>query len=174
MGLRAGDPDFEGYISRGDLNRNGLIDAYDVSTVAVELENGVSSTKVPAVEGSVTVKASKPQYNAGEEVVLTVTGKGLRSVNAISMALPYDAACFEYVGVEAPELSQMCNLTNVRLHKNGQKAVYPTFVNLGEKKYVEGDLVVMKVKFRTLKKGRFDLKVLDGMLLDKYTHVVAF
>lgn len=174
MGLRAGDPDFEGYISRGDLNRNGLIDAYDVSTVAVELENGVSSTKVPAVEGSVTVKASKPQYNAGEEVVLTVTGKGLRSVNAISMALPYDAACFEYVGVEAPELSQMCNLTNVRLHKNGQKAVYPTFVNLGEKKYVEGDLVVMKVKFRALKKGRFDLKVLDGMLLDKYTHVVAF
>ena len=32
-GLRRGDSDFEGYISKGDLNENGLIDAYDISAV---------------------------------------------------------------------------------------------------------------------------------------------
>lgn len=173
-GLRAGDSDYEGYISKGDLNQNGLIDAYDISAVAIELETGVSSRKVPSVEGSVTVRADKAQYNAGDEVVITVTGKALRSVNALSMALPYDATAFEYVGIEAQNLSQMYNMTYDRLHKNGQKALYPTFVNLGEQPYAEGDQELMTIKFKALKKGRFDLKVLDGMLLDKYQNVVTF
>ena len=135
-GLREGDGDFGGYISKGDLNHNGLIDAYDISAVAVELENGVSGRKVPAVAGSVSMKADKTQYNAGDDVWVTLTGKGLTSVNAISLAIPYDAATLEYVGVEAPNLSHMYNMVYDRLHTNGQKALYPTFVNLGEKPYL--------------------------------------
>lgn len=38
-GLRKGDSDFEGYISNGDINKNGLIDAYDISVVATQLED---------------------------------------------------------------------------------------------------------------------------------------
>lgn len=173
-GLRAGDGDFEGYISKGDLNQNGLIDAYDISTVAIELESGVSSRKVSCVEGNVSIKADKTQYNAGDVVEITVSGKALKSVNALSFALPYDATAFEFVGIEAQNLAQMYNMTNDRLHKNGQKALYPTFVNLGEQKYVEGDVEMMKIHFKALKKSKFDLKVQDGMLLDKHLNVVGF
>lgn len=173
-GLREGDGDFGGYISKGDLNHNGLIDAYDISAVAVELEDGVSGRNVPAVAGSVAMKADKAQYNAGDDVWITITGKGLTSVNALSLAIPYDAATFEYVGVEAPNLSQMYNMVYDRLHTNGQKALYPTFVNLGEKPYLEGDTEIMKLHFRAKAKTTFNLKMKDGMLVDKYCNVVAF
>ena len=173
-GLRAGDSDYEGYISKGDLNQNGLIDAYDISSVAIELESGVSSRKVPSVEGKVTVKADNTQLNAGDEVVLTVTGEALKSVNALSFALPYDASALEYIGIEAPGLPQMFNMTYDRLHKNGQKALYPTFVNLGEQEYAEGDKVLMIIRFKALKKSKLDLNVLDGVLVDKYMNTVQF
>ena len=173
-GLRKGDGDFEGYISKGDLNQNGLIDVQDINTVAVELEDGVSSRMVPEVAGSVSMKSDKQQYTAGEEVTITVQGRGLVSVNGISLALPYDPNEYEYVGVEAPGMPDMYNMTYDRLHTNGQKALYPTFVNLGEKKYVEGDVELMVLHFRAKKNLRFSLRMQDGMLVDKYGNMVAF
>jgi len=173
-GLREGDGDFGGYISKGDLNKNGLIDVYDISAVAVELETGVSSRKVPAVQGQVTVKADKTQYNAGDDVYVTVSGKDMVSVNGISMAIPYDANVYEYVGIEAKGVSQMYNMTYDRLHTNGQKALYPTFVNLGEQPYAEGENELFVIHFRAKQKTKFALKHQDGMLVDKYQNVVTF
>ncbi|MEO8112590.1 MAG: TIM-barrel domain-containing protein, partial [Ginsengibacter sp.] len=43
-GLKKGDADFEGYISKGDINKNNLIDAYDISAAATQLEGGVKTT----------------------------------------------------------------------------------------------------------------------------------
>lgn len=171
-GLRRGDGDYEGYISRGDLNQNGLIDAYDISAVAIELESGVSSRRVPAVAGSVAVSVDKTQVNAGDIITLTVQGKGLVSVNALSFALPYDATRFEYVGIEPTGMKEMRNLTYDRLHTNGQKALYPTFVNCGEHPYLEGDATLMTIRFRAKQKTRVSLKAQDGMILDKYMNVV--
>ena len=173
-GLRKGDSDYEGYISKGDLNNNGLIDAYDISAVAIELETGVSSRKVPAVQGKLTFGTPKTAYNAGETVELTVKGNGLVSVNALSFALPYDVNDYEFVGVETTGTKEMRNLTYDRLHKNGQKALYPTFVNLGEKPYLEGDGELFVIKLKAKRKVRFDLKPIDGMLLDKYLNSVKF
>lgn len=173
-GLRRGDSDYEGYISKGDLNNNGLIDAYDISAVAIELESGVSSRKVPGVAGRLTFSTPKTGYNAGETIELTVSGRGLVSVNALSFALPYDAENYEFVGIEAKSMKEMNNLTYDRLHKNGQKALYPTFVNLGEKPYLEGDGELFVIKFKAKRKVRFDLKAIDGMLLDKYMTTVKF
>lgn len=173
-GLRQGDGDFEGYVSKGDLNGNGLIDVYDISAVAIELNSGVSSKKVPAVAGKVTIKADKQMYNAGDVASITVSGKGLVSVNGISMALPYNANDWEYVGIEPKGVSQMYNMTYDRLHTNGQKALYPTFVNLGEEKYAEGETDLFVIKMKAKKKERFNLKIQDGMIVDKYQNVVKF
>ena len=171
-GLRKGDSDFD-YVSIGDLNQNGLIDAYDISSVAVKLETGVSHRKIDPVTGSITITSSKKMYNPGEEVQISVKGNGLRSVNAISFAIPYDPAKLDYIGVETKGMKDMMNLTYDRLHTNRQKALYPTFVNLGEKPYLEdGELMVIKFKAKT--KVKFDLKVLDGLLVDKYMNSVKF
>ena len=173
-GLRQGDPDFEGYISKGDLNGNGLIDAYDISAVAIELETGVSSRKVPSVAGKLTFTPSKKTYNAGETVEIRVGGEGLQSVNALSFAIPYDVSQLEYLGMETPGMKEMRNLTNDRLHGNGDKALYPTFVNLGEKPYLEGDGELMVIRFKAKKRFTFNLKAIDGLLVDKYMNTVKF
>ncbi len=173
-GLRRGDSDFEGYISKGDLNQNGLIDVQDINVVATELEDGVSSRKVPQVSGSVSMSSDKQRYEAGEEVHLTIHGKGLVSVNGIGFSLPYDASEYEFLSVEAPGLPTMYNMTRDRLHTSGQKALYPTFVNIGEQKYAEGDSILMHIHLRAKKDIRFSLQMRDGMLVDKYNNVITF
>ena len=185
-GLRQGDGDFEGYISKGDLNQNGLIDAYDISAVAIELESGVSSRRVEPVAGTVSVKASVTSSkaavpvasatgsltaNAGDLVTVTVSGKGLVSVNALSFALPYDATQLEYVSTTPVGMKEMRNLTYDRLHTNGQKALYPTFVNCGEHPYL-ADGTLLTIQFRAKQKGKVDLAVQDGMIVDKYLNVI--
>lgn len=171
-GLRKGDGDFD-YVSIGDLNRNNLIDAFDISAVGIKLETGVSSRQVEPLAGKVTVAPVKKTYNAGEEVQFVVSGSGLKSVNALSFALPYDTDELEYIGVDAKGMKEMKNLTYDRLHTNRQKALYPTLVNLGEKPYLEdGELMV--IKFKAKKKITVKMSAIDGMIVDKYMNSLKF
>ena len=80
----------------------------------------------------------------------------------------------EYIGTDAERLKEMRNLTNDRLHTSGQKAFYPTFVNLGEKPYIEGDGELMTIRFKAKRRFTLNLKHADGMLVDKYLNTVQF
>lgn len=173
-GLRQGDSDFEGYVSNGDINRNGLIDGYDISVVATQLEDGVSRRQVEKVDGKLTISTPKQNYNKDEIIEIRVKGTDLRSVNALSFALPYNPQDYDFVGVEPLNLKAMENLTNDRLHTNGVKALYPTFVNIGEQEALEGtaDLFILKLKAK--RKVKFDLKPIDGMLIDKNLNTHRF
>lgn len=173
-GLRQGDGDFEGYISKGDLNGNGLIDAYDISTVATRLDGGVGRPDGESLAGTVKISAAKASCKAGEVMEIRVEGVGLRGVNALSFALPYDPQQLEFLGIEAPALKQMRNLSNDRLHTNGQKVLYPTFVNVGKQVVVEGDVPLMVIRFRARTDCRPDLKPADGLLVDRQLNQRAF
>lgn len=173
-GLRKGDGDFEGYISKGDLNGNGLIDAQDISAVATELEGGLRGESNNTIEGTVSIQADKKQYAAGEQVTLTITGKGLKGVNALSLCLPYDAADLEYVSVEPLAVKDMYNMTYDRLHTNGQKALYPTFVNLGMQHLVEGDAELMRITFKARRSMKWNSLMKDGMLVNRYNKALTF
>ena len=173
-GLRRGDADFEGYISNGDLNRNGLIDAYDISVVATQLEGGADGIRSEKAEGSISVSTPKRTYVKDEVVEVLVKGTGLRSVNAISFALPYNPADYEFVGVHPLGIEGMENLTNDRLHTNGVKSLYPTFVNIGEREALEGDSDLFVIRLKARRNVKFDLKVTDGFLVDKLLGVHKF
>jgi len=173
-GLRKGDGDFDGYISNGDINRNGLIDAYDISVVSTQLEEGVEVNGQEQVNGSLEIKADKRTYAEGETALITVKGTDLKDVNALSFALPYDAQQWEFQGIETIGLKQMENLTYDRLHTNGTKALYPTFVNLGNKETLEGSENLFIIKFKAKKKGTFNLKMTDGILVDKLQNELKF
>ena len=173
-GLRQGDADFEGYVSNGDINRNGLIDAYDISVVATQLKGGVGKKKTERVEGSLKISTAKQNYNKDEIIEVRVKGDNLKAVNAISFALPYNQQDYEFVGVELQNMKEMENLTNDRLHTNGVKAVYPTFVNLGDKETLEGSENLFILKFKAKRKLKFDLKAIDGLLVDKQLHTHKF
>ena len=170
-GLRKGDKDFEGYVSNGDINRNGLIDAYDISVVATQLKSGVSSKQVAPVAGSISLVADKKAYQAGDVITLTVKGKDLVSLNALSFALPYNATDFEFIGIDVKNMGKMENISKDRLHSDGSKLIYPTFVNIGEQPAVEGTHDLFTIKLKTRKACKPSFKFSNLMMVDKFLRV---
>ena len=167
-GLRRGDADFD-YVSIGDVNGNGLIDAYDISMVATTLDGGVqlpdSAYQAPVL-GTLTVEAPKKPVNAGEEITVVVRGRDLKNVNALSLALPYNAAEWQFVKSEAaPALAGMVNLTYDRLHTDGSKVLYPTFVNRGEKARLEGSQPLATLTFKARKRATFTPRPASQLLV---------
>lgn len=166
-GLRKGDADFD-YVSIGDVNGNGLIDAYDISLVATELDGGVNyndTTVMGSVAGNITVTAPRRAVNAGEEVIVTVKGSDLAFVNALSFALPYDANTWEYVTIEPVGMKDMVNLTYDRLHTSGDKVLYPTFVNCGTQAPLTGSETLMLIKFKAKKRATFTVDPQNGVIV---------
>lgn len=172
-GLRRGDSDFD-YVSAGDINKNGLIDAYDISCVATELDGGVRNSN-DHVSGQLILTPDKKAFAAGEEVNITVSGQNLHYVNALSFALPYSTDELEYLGIELIDMKDMENLTYDRLHTDGKKALYPTFVNRGNNFLLEeGTPKLFVIKFRAKKAGKFNLHASDGMLIDRNLGTATF
>ena len=172
-GLRRGDADFS-YVEIGDINHNGLIDAFDISNVATELDGGVYPSN-RRVEGRLVLTPDKKSYAAGEEVRITVSGRGLKNVNALSFALPYDTRALQYKGVEKIAMKDLENLTYDRLHTNGQKALYPTFVNRGNNFLLDdGDHDLFVIRFTARTPWRYNLKAQDGILVDRNLGSVTF
>lgn len=164
-GLKKGDADFA-YVSKGDINSNGLIDAYDISVVSTQLEGGVSERLVETVGGDVAISTSKKIYNEGDVIEVQVKGKELKSVNALSFALPYDQQELEYLGIEIQQMKTMENLTYDRLHTDGSKVLYPTFVNVGKKETLEGTVDLFMLKFKAKRKLTVGLKIQEVLLVD--------
>lgn len=172
-GLRRGDGDFD-YVAIGDINGNGLIDAYDISCVGVELDGGVRNSS-DKVRGSLVLTPSVKSYKAGDVVEIKVSGKDLHYVNALSFGLPYRADELEYKGITLKGMKDMVNLTYDRLHTSGQKALYPTFVNRGNNFLLDdGNPELFTIKFVAKKAGKFNLKAVDGLLIDRNLAATSF
>ena len=173
-GLRKSDSDFE-YISIGDINENGLIDAYDISTAATRIGDGVYEKPENTVSGTLAIVADKKSYNAGENVVITIKGTRLANVNALSLALHYDVNEYEYVGIEAVNIASMSNYSKNRLHSNGNTVVYPTFINEGNRATLNGDVEIAKITLKAKKNiKKFNLKAADGIIVDKHLNSIKF
>ena len=173
-GLRQGDGDFDGYVSVGDVNRNGLIDAQDISYVATQLEDGAGRASAK-VEGCISLKFESRKYKAGDEIVITAVGNGLQAVNALNLVLPYNQQQMQFLGVEPLAVGTMHNMTNDRLHTNGERVLYPTFVNLGRQPELSGESVeLFRLRFRAT--TEVSLKKLDakGMLVDRQLRATSF
>ena len=172
-GLRKGDGDFDGYISKGDINRNNLIDAYDISVAATQLDGGITE-RGDHIAGRLNITTAKQNYKAGEVLEIAVKGSELKGVNALSFALPYEPTQLEFMGVETAHTLGMENLCYDRLHTNGEKVLYPTFVNLGEKELISGSKLLFTLKFKVKQNIKFDLKVTDGFLVDRMLNTLSF
>ncbi|MEO9013156.1 MAG: hypothetical protein ABI266_08045 [Ginsengibacter sp.] len=74
-----------------DINKNGWIDAYDISGVSSQLEGGVQSyTSASQVSGSFQLITSKQNNIRRETIEITVKGIILENINAMSSALHYN------------------------------------------------------------------------------------
>lgn len=169
-GLRKGDSDFEGYVSIGDINQNDLIDAYDIA-VAVAQMNENQSSKEPVVEGKISIQMDKNQYAKGDTITILVKGSDLKSVNALSFAIPYEQKDLDFVGIEPIAVSKMDNFSKDRLHTFGEKSLYPTFVNVENTQSINGTTDLMKIKFKAKKDLKPNFKLKDVILVDKNLNV---
>lgn len=166
-GLRQGDSDFEGYVSKGDINGNGLIDAYDISNAASAFGPAYFYRPMAdKVDGTITVTTDKAKYKAGEEVVVTIKGQGLKAVNAFSLCLPYSEKQLQYVAIEPAEAKTLSNFSRDRLHTNGTKAFYPTFVGVDNEKPLSGDVTLAVVRFKAKTSGAVNFAASDIILVD--------
>ena len=167
-GLRKGDADFEGYISKGDINKNGWIDAYDISVVATQLDGAAKQGDSTAkVSGSLQITTAKQNYKKGETIEVMVTGVHLTNVNALGFALPYNQQEYEFAGVQSLNTGDMENFTNDRLHTDGSKVLYPTFVNEGNKPALNGNENLFIIKLKAKQNLTFNLKLAEGILVNK-------
>lgn len=173
-GLRRGDGDFDGYVSVGDVNRNGLIDAQDISNVTTLLERGAGRPS-GRLSGSISMKCNVQKVKAGDEIIVTVVGNKLQAVNALSLSLPYNQQQLEFLGVESLATEHMQNMTNNRLHTNGETVLYPTFVNVGRQPELRGnDVELFRLRFKA-KKNLPSLKwQFSGILVDRGLNALEF
>lgn len=164
-GLKKGDSDFDGYISNGDINGNGLIDAYDISNVATQLEDGVTEKDMRQPAGTITYTYNKAAYQAGDEVTVTVKGTGLQAVNALSLVMPYDLKTMQYTKTDPVAVKDMRNMTYDRHHTDGSQVLYPTFVNIGQQPTIEGSATLFVIHFKALRAFRAPKASAKGMLV---------
>ena len=164
-GLKKGDSDFDGYISNGDINGNGLIDAYDISNVATQLEGGVTDKDMRQPAGTITYTYNKAAYQAGDEVTVTVKGTGLQAVNALSLVMPYDLKTMQYTKTEPVAVKDMRNMTYDRHHTDGSQVLYPTFTNIGQQPTIEGTATLFVIHFKALRAFRAPKASAKGMLV---------
>lgn len=164
-GLKKGDSDFDGYISNGDINGNGLIDAYDISNVATQLEGGVTEKDMRQPAGTITYTYNKAAYQAGDEVTVTVKGTGLQAVNALSLVMPYDLKTMQYTKTDPVAVKDMRNMTYDRHHTDGSQVLYPTFVNIGQQPTIEGSATLFVIHFKALRAFRAPQASAKGMLV---------
>ena len=63
----------------------------------------------------------------------------------------------------------------VTIHSNGQKALYPTFVNRGNNDLLDnGENHLFTIKMKAKKAGKFNLKAIDSILVDRNLGTIAF
>ena len=69
----------------------------------------------------------------------------------------------------------MSNYSKNRLHGNGNTAVYPTFVNEGNRVTLNGDVEIAKITLKAKKNiKKFNLKAIDGIIVDKHLNSIKF
>lgn len=173
-GLKKGDSDFDGYISNGDINGNGLIDAYDISNVSTLLEGGIRHPETETLAGSVQTAYDKTQYRAGAEVVLTVSGRGMQAINALNLVLPYSRQDLAFERVEPVATKEMKNMTYDRHHTDGSQVLYPTFTNIGEQPTLHGDATLFVIHFRAMRAFKPRKMAAKGLLVDRNLNELTF
>lgn len=173
IGVFEADNDW-GYVSKCDINYNGMIDAYDLAFVASRLEGGVVPSQL-ALEGSITVETEVKEVEAGDVFEVNIVGHDLQDVYAFHSMIDLDRERFEHINclgrckkeVIAKSGDLTCHMNNVstlKADEQGAKVVI-AFTCKGNRETVSGTGVLATFALRAKKHTTVDLKVLDTMLV---------
>ena len=98
----------------------------------------------------------------------------MQEINALSMIIPYNESEMQFVSIEPKAVSEMKNMTNDSLHSNGDKVLYPTFVNIGNQHTLADDAELFVIHFKALRPVNTKTLKMNGMLVDKSLNTKNF
>lgn len=149
-GLKETDGDWQ-YIKakHGDIDGNGIVDAYDLSYVASQLNGGISNP-ARGVDGKITILPSKTDIKEGDEVLLNVYGIGLKNVNAFSVEFPQDNDLFTIENAGSPTMKTafMKNFSKPRTHSDMSVDGYTLFTNVGKQDTLNGTGSIATIRIK--------------------------
>ena len=150
-----------------DLNFNNVIDAYDISYVASQLESGIVPTEGGNVAGEIMLVPNKTSISAGQTFTVDVVGTGLSDVNAFSAEIPLDSSKYEFVKTEgAVSTASMKNFSKIRLHSDNSQDLYTVFTNIGENVRLNGTDTLATITLKAKSDINFDLALSDALVVD--------
>jgi LPXTG-motif cell wall-anchored protein len=165
-GLSSVDADWD-YVSMADLNFNNVIDAYDISYVASQLEGGIVPTEGGNVAGEIMLVPNKTSISAGETFTVDVVGTGLTDVNAFSAEVPLDSSKYEFIKTEgAVSTASMKNFSKIRVHSDNSQDLYTVFTNIGDNVRLNGTDTLATITLKAKSDINFDLALSDALVVD--------
>ena len=170
-----------GYVSKCDINYNGIIDAYDLAFVASRLDEGL----VPSEEnlsGSITVETNVSEVKAGEVFEVNVVGHNLKDVYAFHAMIDLDIEKFEHTNcmgrckkeVIARSSDISCHMHNVSTLKADEKGtkVVVAFTGKGNTPTINESGVLSTFTLKAKQDTKVDLNVISTMLVGSKLTVI--
>ena len=151
-------------VMKGDINYNGVIDAYDLMYVASHLGDEPLEETGQSIEGSLDVRPSKLKLEKGEQFTVDIIGSDLQDINAFGLELTLDTSKFKLVddGISATDASEhMLNYSN----RNGQR-IMAAFSNKGLQPTLEGDETIATITLEAREDTEFDASITRSLLLN--------
>lgn len=160
IGIKETDADWD-YVSRADVNYNGIIDGYDLAFISSQLDGGVVAGNTD-VSGNIVLIPSKTELKAGEEFAVKVYANNFNDINAFSMEIPFDTSKYALStggteDIKSTELTkEMLNYSKL-LVKDNTARMNIVFANRGNKTKITGTGVVAVLKLRAVADTAFDM-----------------
>ena len=166
-GLQEGDSDFKGYVEVADINKNGVIDAYDIYYVTQKIgDKKTELEKNP--RGKLLWEKSKSVVKSGEEVTLTLKGQSLSNVHAINSRLEIDSSKYEIINRKIRthhDVNSMRNFSNVRVRSNNTQTAYVIVANQKGDQSIEDDVTIASITLRSKVDQDVDLSFEDTFMV---------
>lgn len=163
MGVDESDSAWD-QVKKGDINYNGVIDAYDLMYVAGQLGDEPLEATGEDIQGSLDVRPDKLELKKGEQVTVDILGNDLHDINAFGLELTVDTSKFKLVsdGIRATDATEhMLNYSK----RNGQR-IMAAFSNKGKQATLEGDQIVATITLEAREAVTFDGEITRSVLLN--------
>ncbi|MCJ0932450.1 discoidin domain-containing protein [Virgibacillus halodenitrificans] len=151
-------------VLRGDINFNGVIDAYDLMYVAGHLGEEPLEGTGESIKGSLDVRPSKMQLDKGESFTVDVIGNDLQDINAFGLELTLDTSKYKLVegGIKATDATNhMLNYS-----KQNKQRMMVAFSNKGAQSTLEGSKTVATLTLVAREDTTFDATISRSLLLN--------
>lgn len=182
MGVFSEDNDW-GYVSKCDINYNGMVDSYDLAFVASKLDGGLVAPEEYA-SGEITVSANVSSVKAGDTFEVEVNGHNLKNIYAFHAMINLDTSLMEHtncmgkckkevIARSGEIVNDFVNASTVKADENGTKVV-AAFSGKGNTPLIQGDGQLAVFTLKALKDmDSIPLDVISTMLVGGKLDIVG-